>query len=88
MLHRDEGRLIPDFFVERLDSRFCDVVDLKRPDVTLARGSSRKAVSAAVMDAVAQLQDYRTTGLGSMTGQTERPFRPSTASVLSGLASS
>lgn len=59
VLHHDSGRLIPDFFVERMDSQFCDVIDLKRPDTKLSRGVRRPAVTAAVMEAVAQLEEYR-----------------------------
>jgi len=61
ILHSDEGRrLIPDFFLERLNSDFCDICDLKRADVDLVRHQrNRTRFRDAVMEAVAQLSVYR-----------------------------
>jgi Shedu protein SduA, C-terminal len=61
ILHEDSGqRLIPDFFMERIDSDFCDVLDLKRPTVNLVRYQRhRDRFRDAVMEAVAQLEHYR-----------------------------
>lgn len=56
----DAGPLIPDFFLERLNTRFCDLCELKRADVDLVRRQqNRTRFRDAVMEAVAQLDTYR-----------------------------
>jgi hypothetical protein len=58
--HDDGQRLIPDFFMERLDSDFCDILDLKMPTVELIRHQkNRTRFRSTVMDAVGQLDGYR-----------------------------
>ena len=61
IIHEDSGsRLIPDFFLEKIDSDFCDICDLKRPTVELIRNQkNRTRFRATVMEAVAQLDNYR-----------------------------
>jgi hypothetical protein len=61
VLRREDGtRLIPDFFLERLDTDFCDVLDLKRSTAELVRRQmNRDRFRATVMDGLAQLEEYR-----------------------------
>ena len=61
VLHRDAGGpLIPDMFLERLDSDFCDVLDLKLPTAQLVRRQhNRVRFRDCVMEAVAQIREYR-----------------------------
>jgi hypothetical protein len=61
VLHEDDGGpLIPDFFLERLSSDFCDIVDLKRANVRLSRNQkSRHRFRDTIMEGVAQLEHYR-----------------------------
>ena len=61
ILHKDDGtKLIPDFFLERLDSRFCDLCDLKLPTKDLVRNQrNRLRFRDAVMEGIAQLEHYR-----------------------------
>jgi len=61
VLHTDEGqRLIPDFFLERIDSDLSDICDLKRPTAELVRKQRhRTRFRDAVMEGVAQLDHYR-----------------------------
>lgn len=61
VLTKDDGqRLIPDFFLEKLNSTFCDVCDLKRPTAELVRHQkNRGRFRDALMEAVAQLTHYR-----------------------------
>jgi len=55
----DEGPLIPDFFLQPLDSDFCDILDLKLPSKKLIVGSKdRKRFGHSVQDAIAQLREY------------------------------
>ncbi len=55
-----EGTRIPDFFLERLDTGMCDILDLKRPNAALQRRvRNRLRFRDVVMDAVAQLEGYR-----------------------------
>jgi hypothetical protein len=60
ILQRDEeGPLIPDFFLQPLESKFCDVLDLKLPSAKLIVGSkNRKRFGQSVQDAIAQLREY------------------------------
>jgi len=56
----DGGRLIPDFFLEKINSDFCDICDLKLPTTELVRRQkNRPRFRDAVMEAVAQLTYYR-----------------------------
>ncbi len=61
VLSEDDGRrLIPDFFLEKMNSNFCDVCDLKRPSAELVRHQrNRGRFRDAVMEAAAQLTYYR-----------------------------
>jgi len=61
ILHHDDGsRLIPDFFLEHIDSDFCDICDLKLPNAKLVRRQkNRIRFSDAVREGIAQLSYYR-----------------------------
>jgi hypothetical protein len=61
ILQRDEGGpLVPDIFLERLDSDFCDLLDLKLPTADLIRRQrNRVRFKDCVMEGVAQLRQYR-----------------------------
>jgi hypothetical protein len=60
VLHEDGGRLVPDFFLEKINSDFCDICDLKRPNAELVRQQRhRNRFRDAVMEAVSQLTYYR-----------------------------
>jgi antiviral defense system Shedu protein SduA len=61
VLHEDGGsRLIPDFFLEKMNSDFCDICDLKRPAQDLVRHQRhRTRFRDAVMEGIAQLAIYR-----------------------------
>jgi hypothetical protein len=61
ILHEDGGeRLIPDFFLERIDSDMSDICDLKLPSTELVRQQRhRHRFRDAVMEGVAQLMTYR-----------------------------
>jgi hypothetical protein len=61
ILRREDGsKLIPDIFLERLDTDFCDVLDLKRATVDLVRRQrNRGRFRSTVMEGVAQLEEYR-----------------------------
>lgn len=55
-----ERKLIPDFFVERIDSDFADVIDLKKPNERLSSGPrNRIGFSRALTVALNQLREYR-----------------------------
>lgn len=60
-LKRDSGRdLIPDFIIEPMVGKWCDILDLKMPSVKLVKGSpNRRLMSGAVMDGIAQLKEYQ-----------------------------
>lgn len=52
--------LIPDFFLEKVNSYFCDICDLKRPTEALAKHQRhRPRFRDTVFEAVAQLERYR-----------------------------
>ena len=52
--------LIPDFFLERLDTGMLDILDLKRANVALRRRvRNRNRFRDAVMDVVSQLEHFR-----------------------------
>jgi hypothetical protein len=56
----DGGRLVPDFFLEKINSTFCDICDLKLPTKDLKRFQRhRMRFRDAVIEAVAQLEHYR-----------------------------
>lgn len=61
VLHEDDGgKLIPDFFLEKLTSDFCNICDLKKPTRDLIRHQRHRArFRDAVYEAIAQLQAYR-----------------------------
>jgi hypothetical protein len=61
ILHEDGGGgLIPDFFLERIDSDMSDICDLKLPSSELVRQQHhRQRFRDAVMEGVAQLTTYR-----------------------------
>ena len=61
ILHEDIGTgLVPDFFLEKMNSDFCDICDLKRPTAELVRiQKHRVRFRDSVMEAVAQLEHYR-----------------------------
>ena len=63
MLEREPeeaGNLIPDFFLQPLDSQYADILDLKLPTEKLVVGSKdRLHFSAAVHNAIAQVREYR-----------------------------
>ncbi|MDX6587293.1 MAG: hypothetical protein QOI31_1766 [Solirubrobacterales bacterium] len=61
ILRHDDGHAgIPDFFLERLDTGFSDLLELKRPSVELVRRQPKRTrFGDAVMEAVAQLEQYR-----------------------------
>jgi hypothetical protein len=61
VLEEDGGSmLIPDFFLERIDSRMADILDLKTPTQALKRTQrNRNRFRAVVMEGVAQLTNYR-----------------------------
>jgi hypothetical protein len=60
VLEREKaGNLIPDFIVQPSDDGWCDILDIKRPEVIVATGpSDRKRFSAAVTELQAQLREY------------------------------
>lgn len=56
----EEGTLIPDFMLRPLGSEYVDILDLKLPNKrVITGGKDRKAFSAAVTSAVAQVREYR-----------------------------
>jgi len=61
ILSEDNGsKLIPDFFMEKIDSNFCDILDLKRPTAELVRfQKNRVRFRDCIMEAVSQLEHYR-----------------------------
>jgi len=61
ILHEDDGgRLIPDFFLEKINSDFCDICDLKKPTADLIRRQHHRGrFRDAVMEGIAQLNFYR-----------------------------
>lgn len=61
ILTEDDGlTLVPDFFLEKIDSRQADICDLKRANVELLRHQrNRVRFRDAVDEAVAQLTHYR-----------------------------
>ncbi|EPF7979260.1 Shedu anti-phage system protein SduA domain-containing protein [Vibrio harveyi] len=60
LVREDLGELRPDFFLERIDGGFCDVLDIKLPKEKLVVGKdNRRTFSSAISSAVGQLREYR-----------------------------
>lgn len=63
VLYSDEGPdLVPDFMLEPMSSKFCDLLELKLPYqslVTRLRRESRVHFRAAINEAISQLIEYR-----------------------------
>lgn len=61
VIHQDSSRrLIPDFFLERLDTNYSDICDIKLPKKSLIRHQkNRIRFRDAVMEGIAQLDHYR-----------------------------
>jgi hypothetical protein len=62
LFSEDTRNMVPDFILEPLDSRFCDLLELKRPYeelVTHLRNGSRRHFRAVVSEALAQLEEYK-----------------------------
>lgn len=61
MLAEDGGKILrPDFFLEKMDTGFCDICDLKRSNKDLVRHQkNRMRFRDSVMEAVAQLTTYK-----------------------------
>ncbi len=60
VLSREEGDLIPDFFLEPHDqNELCDLLDLKKPNVRIFNlQKNRQRLSASVHEGIAQLREY------------------------------
>jgi hypothetical protein len=60
VLEREDGTsLRPDFLLEPIGSKWCDILDLKLPEVkTIVGGRDRMAFSAALTSLTAQLREY------------------------------
>lgn len=61
ILHEDNGnKIIPDFFLEKLDSKFCDICELKKPNLKLSKEIyNRTSFRDKIHVAVTQLLSYR-----------------------------
>lgn len=61
IMSEDGGRQSrPDFFLEKMDSGFCDICDLKRPNKELVRyQKNRVRFRDAIMEAASQLTTYK-----------------------------
>src|SRR5258706_190110 len=62
LFNRDGPNLIPDFLLEPMDTRFCDLLELKLPYGDLVRrlqSGSRSRFRSTVAEALAQLTEYR-----------------------------
>jgi hypothetical protein len=60
LFRSDAPDLRPDFFAERIDNNFCDIIDLKKPNARLAKHPrNRSGFVAGVYDAIHQLREYR-----------------------------
>ncbi len=60
VLTGDSGKLIPDLFLEKIDSKHVDLLDIKRPTTELVRNQrNRVRFRDAVMEAVAQIEGYK-----------------------------
>ena len=60
VLEREDGTsLKPDFILEPVHDEWCDILDIKRPQVSTVVGRrDRKAFSSAVIELLAQLREY------------------------------
>lgn len=55
-----EGELIPDFFLQPLNSNFCDIVELKKPEAKVFIGEKKfLKFSYQLEKSLAQIKDYR-----------------------------
>jgi hypothetical protein len=60
LFRQDAPALRPDFFLEKADSTFCDIVDLKKPNACLVKHPrNRPGFVSALYDAIHQLREYR-----------------------------
>jgi len=60
LVRDDRPDLRPDFFLERLEGQWCDILDLKLPSERLVVGSSnRRTFSAGIISALGQLREYQ-----------------------------
>lgn len=62
LVSEENHEYIPDFFLEPLETRFCDLLDLKLPYtqlVTRLQNNRRVRFRAFVNEAIAQLKEYR-----------------------------
>ena len=62
LVSHENREYIPDFFLEPLETRFCDLLDLKLPYsqlVTRLQNNRRVRFRAFVNEAIAQLKEYR-----------------------------
>ncbi|WP_299617432.1 Shedu anti-phage system protein SduA domain-containing protein [Pelagibius sp.] len=60
LVRGDREDLRPDFFLEKLDGDFCDIVELKLPRSKLVVGKpNRRTFSSGVISALGQLREYR-----------------------------
>lgn len=60
MVREDQPSLRPDFFLERIEGDFCDILDIKLPTASLVVGTpNRRTFSASVISAMGQLREYR-----------------------------
>ncbi len=61
ILYKDDGsKLIPDFFLEKVDSRWDAILDLKKPyDTMVARKKNRTYFKQWIQETISQLQYYR-----------------------------
>lgn len=60
LIREGDGPLIPDFMLQPLNSKYANILDLKRPDASLVTGSKdRRRFAHGVHEAVAQVREYR-----------------------------
>jgi len=60
LLSDSGNELIPDFFAERIGSRFADVIEIKKPSARLVVGKpNRRGFSAELTQALNQAREYR-----------------------------
>lgn len=60
LVREDLGQLRPDFFLERIEGGFCDILDIKLPKEKIVVGQdNRRTFSAAISSAIGQLREYR-----------------------------
>jgi len=61
LLQREkEKSLKPDFILEPVGEKWCDILDIKLPTANLVVGTpNRRRLSSAIMEGIAQLQEYQ-----------------------------